>query len=233
MSFGEIALLAFGTVFLAEMGDKTQLLLIAMAGKYKVRQILVGTWLATIVLNLLAVGIGAALSSYLDLRVVKSVAALAFFWFAWSGLRGGDEAEEEAGASGRFGAVAAIFASFFIGELGDKTQLTGIALAASYANGLFANAAAVFLGCTLGLILADALGLLVGLLLKNSIPTGFLHWVTFVIFALFGMLNTHDAAGRFFPAEPRLALYITAGVTALFAAVCLATILLSQSKEKE
>ena len=162
MSFGEIALLAFGTVFLAEMGDKTQLLLVAMAGKYKVRQILVGTWLATILLNLLAVGIGAALSSYLDLRVIKSVAALAFFWFAWSGLRGENEAEEEAGASGRFGAVAAIFASFFIGELGDKTQLTGIALAASYANGLFANAAAVFLGCTLGLILADALGLLVG-----------------------------------------------------------------------
>ena len=233
MSFGQILLLAFGTVFLAEMGDKTQLLLVAMAGKYKVRQILVGTWLATILLNLLAVGIGAALSSYLDLRIIKSVAALAFFYFAWSGLRGGDEEEEEQKSSGRFGPVAAIFISFFIGELGDKTQLTAITLAASYADGLIMNAAAVFFGCTAGLILADALGLLVGLLLKNSIPTGILRWITFAIFAVFGVLNTHDAAGRIFPAEPRAALWVTAGVTAVFAAVCLATILLTRNKEKK
>ena len=76
------------TIFIAEMGDKTQLLLVAMAGKYKIPHILTGTWLATIVLNLLAVGVGAALGSYLDMCIIKSAAAVAFFWFAYSTLRG-------------------------------------------------------------------------------------------------------------------------------------------------
>ena len=67
------------TIFIAEMGDKTQLLLVAMAGKYKISHILTGTWLATAVLNLLAVGVGAALGSYLDMRLIKLAAAFAFF----------------------------------------------------------------------------------------------------------------------------------------------------------
>lgn len=70
------------------MGDKTQLLLVAMAGKYKVSHILTGTWLATILLNVLAVGVGAALGSYLDMRIIKLAAGIAFFWFAWSTLKG-------------------------------------------------------------------------------------------------------------------------------------------------
>ena len=232
MTFWEILLLSFGTVFLAEMGDKTQLLLVAMAGKYKVRQILTGTWLATALLNLLAVAIGAALSSYLDLRVIKSIAALAFFYFAWSGLRAEDDEEEQQRASSTLGPVAAIFLTFFIGELGDKTQLTGITLAASYAGGVFANAAAIFLGCTVGLILADALGLVAGLLLKNNLPTGVLRWITFAIFSVFGVLNAYDAANRIFPAASKTALLVTIGVSVLFAALSIVTLLRRRGKEK-
>ena len=66
-----IFLTVLATIFIAEMGDKTQLLLVAMAGRYKVSHILAGTWLATAVLNLLAVGVGAALGSYLDMRSSK------------------------------------------------------------------------------------------------------------------------------------------------------------------
>ncbi len=71
-----IFLTALATIFIAEMGDKTQLLLVAMAGKYKIPHILTGTWLATAVLNLLAVGLGAALGSYLDMRLIKAAAAI-------------------------------------------------------------------------------------------------------------------------------------------------------------
>jgi len=225
LTFWNILFLTFSTVFLAEMGDKTQLLLVAMAGKYKIRQILTGTWLATALLSLLAVAIGAALSSYIDLRIIKSVAAAAFFWFAWSNLRGEDDEEEKERSVGKFGPVAAIFLTFFVGELGDKTQLTGVTLAASYTDGVFVNAAAIFLGCALGLILADALGLVAGLLLRNNLPTSVLRRISFAIFAVFGVLNAQEAAGLIFPASPFPAALVTSAATLLFAAVCLVTVL--------
>ena len=181
------------TIFIAEMGDKTQLLLVAMAGKYKIPHILTGTWLATVVLNLMAVGVGAALSSYLDMRVIKIVAVLAFFWFAFSALKedGGEEEQKEMGY--HLGPILAIFGSFFIGELGDKTQLSAITLAANYTNHSLGNAAAVFVGCTLGLILADLLGLVAGVALKSKIPARTLHLVSFFIFATFGVLSIMEA----------------------------------------
>ena len=103
-----IFLTVLTTIFIAEMGDKTQLLLVAMAGKYKIPHILTGTWLATIVLNLLAVGVGAALGSYLDMRIIKTVAGIAFFWFAYAALKGEDEEEEEQKMKHGIGPVLAI-----------------------------------------------------------------------------------------------------------------------------
>ncbi len=181
------------TIFIAEMGDKTQLLLVAMAGRYKIPHILTGTWLATVVLNLMAVGVGAALSSYLDMRVIKIVAGLAFFWFAFSALKEDGEEEEQKEIGHHLGPILAIFGSFFIGELGDKTQLSAITLAANYTNHSLGNAAAVFLGCTLGLILADLLGLVAGVALKSKIPARTLHLVSFFIFATFGVLSIMEA----------------------------------------
>ena len=100
------------TIFIAEMGDKTQLLLVAMAGKYKIPHILTGTWLATVVLNLMAVGVGAALSNYLDMRIIKCVAGAAFFWFAYNILKSDDkEDEEHKEMGGNLGPVFAIFGS--------------------------------------------------------------------------------------------------------------------------
>lgn len=181
------------TIFIAEMGDKTQLLLVAMAGKYKIPHILTGTWLATVVLNLMAVGVGAALSNYLDMRIIKLVAGAAFFWFAYAALKSDDEEEEQKEMKHHFGPVLAIFLSFFVGELGDKTQLSGITLAANYTNHNMMNAFYVFLGCTLGLILADLIGLIAGVILKSKLPTKVLNILSFCIFAVFGVLNIGEA----------------------------------------
>lgn len=216
-----IFLTVLTTIFIAEMGDKTQLLLVAMAGKYKVRQILTGTWLATIVLNLLAVGVGAALGNYLDMRVIKTLAGLAFFWFAYGALAGEEEEEEEREMRHNLGPVIAIFCSFFIGELGDKTQLSGITLAANYTSHSVANAAAVFLGCTLGLILADLIGLIAGVALKSKVPTGVLNKLSFCIFAVFGVLSIREAAGLVFGAGSAAAVGSCAAVTAVFVFLCL------------
>lgn len=216
-----IFLTVFVTIFIAEMGDKTQLLLVAMAGRYKIPHILAGTWLATVVLNLLAVGVGAALGNYLDMRIIKAVAGLAFFWFAYGAVSGEDEEEEEKEMKHSLGPVAAIFCSFFIGELGDKTQLSGITLAANYASHHVMNAVYVFLGCTLGLILADLLGLVVGVVLKSKMPTGVLNKVSFCIFAVFGVLSIREAAGLAFGARTMAAVGCYLAVTAVFVILCI------------
>ncbi len=207
------------TIFIAEMGDKTQLLLVAMAGKYKVSHILTGTWLATVLLNVLAVGVGAALGSYLDMRIIKLAAGLAFFWFAYSTLKG-EEEEEEKEMKHKAGPILAIFGSFFIGELGDKTQLSAITLAANYTNHQLVSAFQVFLGCTLGLILADLIGLIVGVVLKSKMPTGILNAVSFGIFAVFGVISIREAMLLIFGAGIKA----VAGclfITVVFAILCL------------
>lgn len=218
-----IFITVLATIFIAEMGDKTQLLLVAMAGKYKISHILTGTWLATAVLNLLAVGVGAALSNYLDMRLIKLVAGLAFFWFAYATLRGDDEEEEEKAMKHRLGPVLAIFGSFFIGELGDKTQLAGITLAAAYTDHSFRNALYVFLGCTIGLILADLIGLVVGVVLKSKMPAGILNVISFCIFAVFGVVSIREAMLLLFGEGSLLVLAGCALVTAAFVVLCAVT----------
>lgn len=215
-----IFLTVFITIFVAEMGDKTQLLLVAMAGKYKIPHILTGTWLATVVLNILAVGVGAALSNYLDMRIIKLVAGIAFFWFAYAALKSNDEEEEQKEMKRHLGPVLAIFGSFFIGELGDKTQLSGITLAANYTNHSLMNAVFVFLGCTLGLILADLIGLIAGVFLKSKIPGGILNVLSFAIFAVFGVLSVREAAGLIFGAGSTASLTVCIVITAVFAIIC-------------
>lgn len=214
-----IFLTVFATIFIAEMGDKTQLLLVAMAGKYKISHILTGTWLATVVLNLLAVAVGAALGSYLDMRLIKLAAGLAFFWFAYSTLEESDEEESEKEFRHGFGPTAAIFLSFFLGELGDKTQLSGITLAAAYAGGNIRNACYVFMGCTLGLILADLIGLLAGLFLKSRMPTGLLNNLSFVIFTFFGVVSLREAFGMIF-SNSALAGLLCVTVAVIFVGIC-------------
>lgn len=215
-----IFLTVLATIFIAEMGDKTQLLLVAMAGKYKIPHILAGTWLATAVLNLMAVGVGAALGSYLDMRIIKMAAAFAFFWFAYSTARGEDKDEEESEIKHRFGPIIGIFISFFIGELGDKTQLSAITLAAAYTSHSFSNACYVFLGCTLGLILADLIGLIVGVFLKSKMPAGILNNLSFVIFAFFGVASLREALGLIFGAGSSLSVILTVGMTIVFVGIC-------------
>ena len=214
-----IFLTVFATIFIAEMGDKTQLLLVAMAGKYKISHILTGTWLATVVLNLLAVAVGAALGSYLDMRLIKLAAGLAFFWFAYSTLEEAGEEENEKEFRHGFGPTAAIFLSFFLGELGDKTQLSGITLAAAYAGGNVRNACYVFMGCTLGLILADLIGLLAGLFLKSRMPTGLLNNLSFVIFTFFGVASIREAFGMIF-SNSALAGFLCVAVATVFVGIC-------------
>ena len=110
------------TMFIAEMGDKTQLLLVAMTSRFKLRDIIIGSAASILVLNGLAVGVGSIISKFVPLYLIKIIAALAFFFFAWSSLSGDDQAEDEGGGKKESKLpILTVFSTFFLAELGDKT----------------------------------------------------------------------------------------------------------------
>ena len=180
----------FFTEFIAEMGDKTQLMLIALTSKYKLKDIISGTAVAILVLNGLAVLAGGLVSEFIPDWLIKTIAALAFLYFAVSTIAGDDDNEEEGSGKSKIKfAPLAVFCTFFIAELGDKTQLTAITFGAN--EGMSA-ALVVWIGCSLGLFAADILGMLVGYLLKSKTPDGLLNTLAFAIFSIFGVYTLYQ-----------------------------------------
>ena len=180
----------FFTEFIAEMGDKTQLMLIALTSKHKLKDIILGTAAAILVLNGLAVLAGGLVSEFIPDWLIKTIAALAFLYFAASTIAGDDDDEgEEDGKSKIKFAPLAVFCTFFVAELGDKTQLTAITFGANEGMGA---ALIVWLGCSLGLFAADILGMLVGYLLKSKVPEGLLNTLAFAIFSVFGVYTLYQ-----------------------------------------
>ena len=180
----------FFTEFIAEMGDKTQLMLIALTSKYKLRDIILGTAAAILVLNGLAVLAGGLVSEFIPEWLIKTVAALAFLYFAAATITGDDDEDEEEGSKTKIQfAPLAVFCTFFVAELGDKTQLTAITFGANEGMGA---ALVVWIGCSLGLFAADILGMLVGYLLKSKTPDGLLNTLAFVIFSVFGVYTLYQ-----------------------------------------
>ncbi len=181
------------TEFIAEMGDKTQLMLIALTSRFKLRDIIIGTAAAILVLNGLAVLLGGLISEVIPTWLIRLVVAAAFLFFAITSLRGDNDEEEEAKEENvsRF-APLTVFCTFFVAELGDKTQLTAITFGAN--EGMSA-AVTVWLACSIGLFAADILGMLIGYLLKSKTPDGLLNTLAFFIFAIFGNLTMHEGLG--------------------------------------
>ena len=181
----------FFTEFIAEMGDKTQIMLIALTSKYKLRDIILGTGVAILVLNGIAVLAGGLVSRFVPDWLIKMIAALAFLYFAASTIAGDkDEEEENAGKSKIKFVPLAVFCTFFVAELGDKTQLTAITFGANEGMGA---AFVVWIACSLGLFAADILGMLVGYLLKSKTPDGLLNTIAFIIFFVFGVYTLYQA----------------------------------------
>jgi putative Ca2+/H+ antiporter (TMEM165/GDT1 family) len=172
------------TEFIAEMGDKTQLMLVALTSKYKLRDIILGTAAAILVLNGLAVLAGGLVGELIPEWLIKFIAALAFMYFAVTSLKKEDDEEEDAAEKKIGFAPLAVFCTFFVAELGDKTQLTAITFGAN--EGL-SSAIIVWLGCSVGLFAADIIGMMVGYLLKSKTPDRLLNLMAFVIFAGFGI----------------------------------------------
>ena len=147
------------TQFIAEMGDKTQLMLVAMTSRFKLKDILLGTGVAVLVLNGLAVLAGGIISTVVPTWLIRLIAGAAFLFFAVTTLKGDDDEEENVKDRKIRFAPLSVFCTFFVAELGDKTQLTAITFGAN--EGL-SSAVLVWLACSLGLFAADVIGLLIG-----------------------------------------------------------------------
>jgi putative Ca2+/H+ antiporter (TMEM165/GDT1 family) len=175
--------LSFAVIFVAELGDKSQLMALTFATRYRALPVLVGISAATAVVHAVSVGIGYGLGAALPTDWISLAAALAFFAFALWTLRGDkltDDEREKAERSTRSAVVAASVA-FFLAELGDKTMLATITLATDH--GWFGT----WLGSTLGMVAADALAIAVGRLLGRTLPERIIRYGAAALFAVFGI----------------------------------------------
>ena len=214
--------------FIAEMGDKTQLMLIALTSRFKIRDIIIGTAVAVLVLNGLAVLAGGLVGSLIPTWLIRLIAAGAFLVFAATSLKAEDDEEEEADAKGNFRfAPLTVFCTFFVAELGDKTQLTAMTFGAN--EGLD-KALTVWLACSVGLFAADIIGMLIGYLLKSKMPEGLLNMIAMVIFAVFGIVTLREGL-LLLLGDKAMATDITVIAAIIFAVICVLIYRLSRRKK--
>ena len=179
----ESLLVSTGVVALAEIGDKTQLLAFILAARFKKPvPIILGILAATIVNHGLAGALGAWITATLTPEVLRWVLGLSFIGMAIWTLIPDKIEEEETRIAGKFGVFGATLVTFFLAEMGDKTQIATVAMAAHYATPLL-----VVIGTTLGMLIADVPAVFIGDKLANRIPMKLVHSIAAGIFALLGI----------------------------------------------
>ena len=176
--------LSFGIIFVAELGDISQLMAMAFAARYKALPVLLGISIATAVTHALSVGLGSVVGDRMPTRSISIVAGVAFLGFAGWTLRGDTLSEDEAQAAQKNtrNAVVAASLAFFLAELGDKTMLATITLATDH------DAFGTWVGSTLGMVSADALAILVGYHLGSRLPEKAIRYGASILFVIFGIL---------------------------------------------
>ena len=197
-------------VVLAEMGDKTQLLGMCFAARYHWRTVLWGVFVATVFNHYLAVVAGVWLTRFVSMETIQIVAAISFILFGLWTIRG-DELDDEC-TSTRFSPFWTVTIAFFIAEMGDKTQLATVALAAR-----FNEVIPVWMGTTLGMMIANAFGIVVGVTLGKKIPERLIKWFAASIFIIFGLITLYQSVPAEFLRLPYIGGVIGLTVVAMYA----------------
>jgi putative Ca2+/H+ antiporter (TMEM165/GDT1 family) len=184
------ALVSLSVVFVAELGDKSQLMTMTYALRHRWWVVLSGVGIASFLVHGLSVTIGHFLGLTLPERPIAFVAAVAFLLFAvWTWRDGRDDGEDDVRpvAAPRH-VLLAVISSFVLAELGDKTMLATVALASDH------NWAGVWVGATAGMVLADGVAIAVGAVMHRRLPERFLHYLASTLFLIFGLWLLFDAA---------------------------------------
>lgn len=184
--------ISFAVIFVAELGDKSQLMAMAFATRYRPLPILIGITIATAIVHAFSVMIGAVIGARLPTTAITLIAGFAFLGFAAWTLRGDKLDEDDEARVERTGTSVIVAASvaFFLAELGDKTMLATITLATT--EGAFGT----WLGSTVGMVAADALAIGVGALLGARLPEKVIRIGASIAFLVFGLLLIAEAIWR-------------------------------------
>ncbi|MBU0587757.1 MAG: TMEM165/GDT1 family protein [Gammaproteobacteria bacterium] len=188
----EALFVSTGVVALAEIGDKTQLLAFILAARFKKPvPIIAGILCATIINHGLAGALGAWITSMVSPEIMRWVLGTSFIGMAiWTMIPDKIE-DEETQIANRLGVFGATFITFFLAEMGDKTQIATVALAAHYTSPLL-----VVVGTTLGMLLADVPAVFAGDKLASKIPMKLVHSMAAGIFALMGIATLLGAGSK-------------------------------------
>jgi putative Ca2+/H+ antiporter (TMEM165/GDT1 family) len=185
-------LFSAGAVVLAEMGDKTQLLAMAFATKYKASKVMIGVLIATIFNHALAVAVGNYITRFESAQIwIQGIAALSFIFFGLWTIRG-DKLDGEENRTTKYGAIVTVGVAFFFAEMGDKTQLATIALAAKFS----VSPVWVLMGTLTGMMIADAIGIFVGVVMCKNISGRKIKLVSAGAFVLFGFIGSWQVASE-------------------------------------
>lgn len=188
----ESLLVSTGVVALAEIGDKTQLLAFILAARFKKPlPIILGILAATTINHGLAGVLGAWITANVSPGILRWVLGLSFIGMAIWTLIPDKIEEEETTVAKRLGVFGATFVTFFLAEMGDKTQIATVAMAAHYGAPLM-----VVIGTTLGMLIADVPAVFVGDKLAAKIPMKLVHSIAAAIFALLGLATLFGAGAK-------------------------------------
>lgn len=178
----ESLLAALGLVFIAELGDKTQLVALGFGARHRLAPVITGVVIAYMATNLLSVVVGGLLGATLPTRAIGLGGGVLFLGFAaWTLWNDDDEEDEEGATTGHRSIVLSVATAMFIAELGDKTMLATATLAAQ------GNPVLVWIGATIGIVLAGTLGVLLGRVFGARLPERATRIGSAVLFAVFGV----------------------------------------------
>ncbi|WP_026925040.1 TMEM165/GDT1 family protein [Glycomyces arizonensis] len=173
--------LGFGAIFVGEMGDKSQLMALTFATRYRLRSVILGMFIAIAILIGLSVGVGAALGNFLPTDWIRLAAAVLFIGFGLWALRGEDDDDDEHAVKERRSGLLTVIGAMLLAELGDKTMILSMALGSQN------NPWGVWIGATAGMLAADLLAVFAGAWVARHIPERFIRWGSAVVFIVIGV----------------------------------------------
>jgi putative Ca2+/H+ antiporter (TMEM165/GDT1 family) len=175
-------------VFMAEMGDKTQLMTLGFSTRYKALTVFLGVCIATLLINLISVALGEGFGKVVPVFWVNLIAGIAFIGFGIWTLKGEHLDPADQKNIGNHGPLMTVVLSFFLAELGDKTMLTAVAVATRHHNFL-----AVWFGSTIGLVAANALAILVGKTMADRFSGNTVKISIAIVYVVSGALAIKEA----------------------------------------
>jgi putative Ca2+/H+ antiporter (TMEM165/GDT1 family) len=173
---------AFLLIFAAEMGDKTQIIAMTFATQYKVKEVILGVILGVVLNHGIAILLGRFISTVVPMNLIQMIAGIMFVIFGIMALK--DEELDETNNKKAFSPIITVAIAFFVGELGDKTQLTAMTLSTEASYPIF-----ILIGTTLGMVATSGFGIFIGSKIGEKIPEVAIKVTSSIVFVFFGSLK--------------------------------------------